>query len=161
MNLFNLLLKTGDDILNKPNSTAAQVANFAVKNPELVKQGANLIGDMFKSLTFISFTFFNRTNADREIRTDYNNWKRTPNTSEKAKQKKVFKGMSSFIGSRIKNETFMDIGLERGFISRENPNETILGVFGNGEVHYAEKVSYNSIDPELDRELNKNKLVLI
>ena len=67
---------------------------------------------------------------------------------------------SSYIGSRIKKEIPIDIGLERGFISRDNPNETIIGVFENGEIRYAEKASYDSIDPELDRELNKKKLVL-
>ena len=68
--------------------------------------------------------------------------------------------MSSFIGSRIKKEMPLDVGLERGFISRENPNETIVGIYGNGGIQYAEKVSYNSIDPELDKDLNRNKLVL-
>ena len=160
MSLFNLLLKIGNDILNKPNSTAAQITNFALKNPNLVKQGENLIGDIFKELTFISFIFFNKINADRQIRTDYNVWKKTPNTSEKARQKKVFKEMSSFIGSRIKKEMPLDVGLERGFISRENPNETIVGIYGNGGIQYAEKVSYNTIDPELDKDLNRNKLVL-
>ena len=56
-----------------------------------------------------------------------------------------------------KKEIPIDIGLERGFISRDNPNETIIGVFENGEIRYAEKASYDSIDPELDRELNKKK----
>lgn len=56
MNLFSLLLKIGDDILNKPNSTAAQITNFALKNPDLVKQGANFIGNVV-GLTFMPFIF--------------------------------------------------------------------------------------------------------
>ena len=160
MNLFSLLLKIGDDILHKPNSTAAQITNFALKNPDLVKQGANFIGNVV-GLTFMPFIFFSKVIVDREIRTNYNNWKKSPNTSEKIRQKEAFKKMtSSYIGSRIKKEIPIDIGLERGFISRDNPNETIIGVFENGEIRYAEKASYDSIDPELDRELNKKKLVL-
>ena len=160
MSLFSLLLKIGDDILNKPNSTAAQITNFALKNPDLVKQGANFIGNVV-GLTFMPFIFFSKVIVDRGIRTNYNNWKKSPNTSEKIRQKEAFKKMtSSYIGSRIKKEIPIDIGLERGFISRDNPNETIIGVFENGEIRYAEKASYDSIDPELDRELNKKKLVL-
>ena len=69
--------------------------------------------------------------------------------------------MSSFVRSRIKDETPLDFGLERDFAYRSKENETVIGVYKDSRVVYAENVTYNSIEPEFDRELNRKQLVLL
>ena len=161
MNLLNILVKIGTDILTKPNSNAAQVTQYILRNPQVVRDGAELVGNLFKGLATITFVFFSKTNAKKAVRTDYDNWKKSPYSNHKNQQKESFSKMSSFVRSRIKDETPLDFGLEKDFAYRSKENETVVGVYKDNKVVYAENVTYNSIEPEFDRELNRKQLVLL
>ena len=161
MNLLNILVKIGTDILTKPNSNAAQVTQYILRNPQVVRDGAELVGNLFKGLATITFVFFSKTNAKKAVRTDYDNWNKSPDSHHKNQQKESFSKMSSFVRSRIKDETPLDFGLEKDFAYRSKENETVVGVYKDNKVVYAENVTYNSIEPEFDRELNRKQLVLL
>lgn len=161
MSLLNLLVKIGTDILTKPNSNAAQVTQYILRNPQVVRDGAELVGNLFKGLATVTFVFFSKTNAKKAVRTNYDNWNKSPDSHHKNLQKESFSKMSSFVRSRIKDETPLDFGLERDFAYRSTENETVIGVYKDNRVVYAENVTYNSIEPEFDRELNRKQLVLL
>lgn len=161
MSLLNLLVKIGTDILTKPNSNAAQVTQYILRNPQVVRDGAELVGNLFKGLATVTFVFFSKTNAKKAVRTNYDNWNKSPDSHHKNLQKESFSKMSSFVRSRIKDETPLDFGLERDFAYRSKENETVIGVYKDSRVVYAENVTYNSIEPEFDRELNRKQLVLL
>jgi hypothetical protein len=161
MSLLNLLVKIGTDILTKPNSNAAQVTRYILRNPQVVRDGAELVENLFKGLATVTFVFFSKTNAKKAVRTNYDNWNKSPDSHHKNQQKKSFSKMSSFVRSRIKDETPLDFGLERDFAYRSKENETVIGVYKDNRVVYAENVTYNSIEPEFDRELNRKQLVLL
>jgi hypothetical protein len=161
MSLLNLLVKIGTDILTKPNSNAAQVTQYILRNPQVVRDGAELVGNLFKGLATVTFVFFSKTNAKKAVRTNYDNWNKSPDSHHKNLQKESFSKMSSFVRSRIKDETPLDFGLERDFAYRNKENETVIGVYKDNRVVYAENVTYNSIEPEFDRELNRKQLVLL
>lgn len=161
MSLLNLLVKIGTDILTKPNSNAAQVTQYILRNPQVVQDGAELVGNLFKGLATVTFVFFSKTNAKKAVRTNYDNWNKSPDSHHKNLQKESFSKMSSFVRSRIKDETPLDFGLERDFAYRSKENETVIGVYKDNRVVYAESVTFNSIEPEFDRELNRKQLVLL
>ena len=161
MSLLNLLVKIGRDILTKPNSNAAQVTQYILRNPQVVRDGAELVGNLFKGLATVTFVFFSKTNAKKAVRTNYDNWNKSPDSHHKNLQKESFSKMSSFVRSRIKDETPLDFGLERDFAYRSKENETVIGVYKDNRVVYAENVTYNSSEPEFDRELNRKQLVLL
>ena len=161
MSLLNLLVKIGTDILTKPNSNAAQVTQYILRNPQVVQDGAELVGNLFKGLATVTFVFFSKTNAKKAVRTNYDNWNKSPDSHHKNLQKESFSKMSSFVRSRIKDETPLDFGLERDFAYRSKENETVIGVYKDNRVVYAENVTFNSIEPEFDRELNRKQLVLL
>jgi hypothetical protein len=168
MSLLNLLVKIGTDILTKPNSNTAQVTQYILRNPQVVRDGAELVGNLFKGLATVTFVFFSKTNAKKAVRTNYDNWNKSPDSHHKNLQKESFSKMSSFVRSRIKDETPLDFGLERDFAYRSRDfayrskeNETVIGVYKDNRVVYAENVTYNSIEPEFDRELNRKQLVLL
>lgn len=164
MNLLNLLFKIGEDILTKPDSTASKVTQYILNNPETIKQTAEFVGGAFVALTSITIPFFNRINGKKKIKESYDKWKQTPNSTDKQKQEEYFKNViSKTITEKLKissSYTSLNIGLEQEFAER-NGKDIIIGIFKDGEVCYAEKVNYNSIDPELDRELSKDKLVFL
>ena len=161
MSLLNLLVKIGTDILTKPNSNAAQVTQYILRNPQVVRDGAELVGNLFKGQATVTFVSFSKTNAKKAVRTNYDNWNKSPDSHHKNLQKESFSKMSSFVRSRIKDETPLDFGLERDFAYRSKENETVIGVYKDNRVVYAENVTYNSIEPEFDRELNRKQLVLL
>ena len=161
MSLLNLLVKIGTDILTKPNSNAAQVTQYILRNPQVVRDGAELVGNLFKGLATVTFVFFSKTNAKKAVRTNYDNWNKSPDSHHKNLQKESFSKMSSFVRSRIKDETPLDFGLETDFAYSSKENETVIGVYKDNRVVYAENVTYNSIEPEFDRELNRKQLVLL
>jgi hypothetical protein len=161
MSLLNLLVKIGTDILTKPNSNAAQVTQYILRNPQVVQDGAELVGNLFKGLATVTFVFFSKTNAKKAVRTNYDNWNKSPDSHHKNLQKESFSKMSSFVRSRIKDETPLDFGLERDFAYRSKENETVIGVYKDNRVVYAENVTFNSIEPKFDRELNRKQLVLL
>lgn len=156
MSLLNLLVKIGSDILTKPNSDAALITKQIIR-----VYGDDLKEGLLKGLSSISFVFFNRANAKRAVKADYDNWNKSPDSHHKSQQKQIFREFNSFIGSRIKDETPLDFGLERDFAYRNKENETVIGVYKDNRVVYAENVTYNSIEPEFDRELNRKQLVLL
>lgn len=60
MSLLNFLVKIGTDILTKPNSNAAQVTQYILRNPQVVRDGAELVGNLFKGLATVTFVFLEK-----------------------------------------------------------------------------------------------------
>jgi hypothetical protein len=155
MSLFNFILKLGSDILTKPDSTAAQATKFMINNRELVKSA-------FDEIFTVTLSLFNRQEAKRKVRQDYNNWKSSPNTIEKQKQKKFFDKINHFVHDKIMDAPQFDYGLERDYdFAMRQGNRDFIGVADKHNLKYLEEVEHGFIEPTFDRELDKDELVLL
>jgi hypothetical protein len=148
MSLLNLLVKIGTDILTKPNSNAAQVTQYILKNPEVVRDGAELIGEAYKGLVSIWVQNLNRNSAKITAQKCYND----RNQRFSADQKRAFSNLAK---QHLKNGTHSSMGL---FACEEEGN-VYVGAEQNGNVLNARKINYNTIDPSFKRELYQKKVL--
>ena len=161
MNLFNFLLKIGEDILTKPNSTASQITQYALRNPQVVRDGVNLIGEAYKGLAKITVSYLSKNSLPFQVTEHYLQWNRNKSANQKQKEKELFEQMGANISQKFRSGDFatVNIGLCE-FAYREN-NQTFAGIIENGEIKYAEEVAYHSIEPNFDRELNEKRFLLL
>ena len=150
MSLLNILVKIGTDILTKPNSNAAQVTQYILRNPQVVRDGAELIGDAYKGLVSIFVQNLNRNSAKIAAEKCYNN----RNQPLSAEQKRA---LSHFAKEHFKNGTHSSMGL----FACEEEGRIYVGAQQNGNVLNAGKVNYNTIDPSFKRELHQEKILIL
>ncbi|GJQ07775.1 hypothetical protein CAPN010_19330 [Capnocytophaga cynodegmi] len=161
MNILNFLLKIGEDILTKPNSTASQITQYALRNPQAVRDSVNLIGEAYKGLAKITVSYLSKSSLPFQITEHYLQWERSSSTNQKQIDKELFKQMGADINQKFRSGDFTTANIGLNNFAYRDSNQTFVGVMYDDEVKYVEEVTYDSIEPSFDRELNEKGFLLL
>lgn len=152
MSLLNLLVKIGTDIFTKPDSNAAQVTQYVLKNPQLMKEGAKLVTEAYKGLLSIMISNLNRNSARNAAQNSYN----TRITPISQQEKQAF---SHLARESFKNNSFSSLKVD--FFACREGSQTYIGTHRGGNLLDIKKANYNTIDSTFDKELNQKELLTL